>query len=180
VPDLVYGMDRQIAQWVALQLDIRNYDPCVAMGVALNGKIVAGALYNNFHYDSKNRPMTIEISFATIDKRWASRAIIGGLLSYPFDQLKLVRVQSTVSKRNKSVRLFLERLGFKLEGVGRAAWPHGGDACMYSMLRNEFNASKWNIRGKINAISSCSTRSNNDSSGANSQQSTDRTLQFRP
>lgn len=140
---LVYGQDELIVPWICNQLQIINPHPCVTIGVSSDNRLVAAALYNNLQLDTVKKPMSIEISFVTIDKRWASRVIISSLLGYPFCQLKVKRVHSTVWKKNRNVRQFLERLGFKLEGVGRQAWPHGGDACVYSMLSREYFTGKW-------------------------------------
>lgn len=155
----VYGEDQVIVPWVCEKLKIIDPFPCVTIGVARNDELVAAALYNNMQMNLAGRPNSIEISFVTIDKRWASRAIIGHLLSYPFGQLRVKRAQSTVSKRNKHVRQFLERLGFKYEGTGRQAWPEGGDACVYSMLSGEYFSSPWNIKsGKISTFGPGSAR----------------------
>lgn len=155
---LVYGRDDIVVPWICNQLDIRNPGPCAAIGIARDNYLIGAALYNNQQLDAKGNPLSIEISFTTLDKSWASRGNIYALLAYTFVQLKVKRVQSTVAKRDKRVRLFLERLGFTLEGVGRQAWPKGGDACVYSMLSGEFFSSKWNLkRGKISSKCSGST-----------------------
>lgn len=156
---LVYREDNLMVPWICHQLNIRNPHPCVAIGIERDDRIIAGALYGGMQLDTYGKPFLIEISFASIDTRWATRHNICALLGYPFFQLKVKRVQSTVSKRNKTVRLFLERLGFKLEGVGRQAWVHGGDACMYSMLSGEFFSSKWHKSGQKFTFGSDTSRS---------------------
>jgi RimJ/RimL family protein N-acetyltransferase len=170
VPKLIFGQDHILIPWICGQLDMLPPHPCVTIVFADDDKILGCALYHNQQVDTNNRPFMIEISFATIDKGWASRSIISSLLHYPFSQLRVKRVQSTVSKRNKQVRLFLEGLGFKLEGVGRQAWPHGGDAVMYSLLSGEFFSSKWNYSGKKRTFGPGGTRSSSNIVGTNSEQ----------
>ena len=143
---LIYGRDDVFVPWICNQLSIRDPGKCVSIGIADDDRIVGAALYNGLQLDINAKPLLIEMSFATLDKRWCTRAIVFGLLSYPFSQLRVRRVQVTVSKRNRTVRGFLTHLGFKYEGTGRLAWPSGGDACCYSMLSREFFESKWNIR----------------------------------
>lgn len=141
---LVYGHDAEVGNWVAGQLGLVNPHPSAAIGIIRDNKFIGGVLYNNFYINGEGRPISIEISLAMIDKRWASRHTIAQLLEYPFIQLNLERVQSTVSKRDKNVRRILDKLGFKLEGIGRKAWHKGGDCAVYSMLRHECHWLKGN------------------------------------
>lgn len=143
---LVYGQDAIVTPWICHLLRMQIPPHSVSIGIARDGGLVGAALYHNYNTTSDGRPLFIEISFGTIDKNWATRAIISALLGYPFLQLKVKRIQSTVSVKNRDVRHFLEHLGFKMEGVGRLAWPHGGNAMMYSLLSREFFSSKWHQR----------------------------------
>lgn len=163
---LVYGQDSYVVTWVCGLLDMDIPHLCSSIGISDGLKLIGGAVYSNQYLDRKGKPFSIEISFGTVDVRWGNRAIISALLGYPFVQLKVKRVQSTVSRRNRHVRQFLERLGFKLEGVGRQAWPQGGDACVYSMLSGEFFSSKWmNHHRQVGTLSPSSTRSERNLGG---------------
>lgn len=134
---LLYGYDKEIAAWVSQRIHGFDFGLCAAIGVVINGNLVAGIVYNNFICSPYGHPISIEISMNSIDKRWCSRDNLNALLSYPFIQLGVKRVQCTCAKKDKSTRKFLERLGFTLEGVGRKAWPLGGDCTMYSLLQHE-------------------------------------------
>lgn len=171
MPQLIFGHDDIIKPWVCTRLDMQIPKDSTAIGIASKDRIIGGAVYHNYTIMTDGSPLFIEMSFATVDKRWAAHGIIRALLGYPFYQLKVKRIQSTVSRKNRDVRLFLERLGFKLEGVGRLAWPQGGDALMYSLLSREFFSSKWHRIGQINTIGSGSTRPSSDLGGADGQQS---------
>lgn len=167
---LVYGHDHIVKPWICSFLRMHVPKDSTCIGIDKDNKLIGAALYHNYNLAHDGKPLFIEMSFGVVDRRWATRHIVGSLLGYPFSQLRVRRVQSTVSKKNKTVRLFLEHLGFKLEGTGRQAWPQGGDAMMYSLLSGEFFSSKWNIRGQV--VSSCtsSTRSNYNGSCTNGQQ----------
>ena len=133
---IVLGLDPLVARWVQERIPgARDFGKCTAVGIADGDLLIAGAVYNNFHGHM------IEGSIASISPKWCNKTTIRAFLAYPFLQLKVGRLQSTVAKKNKHTRRFLERLGFRLEGVGRQAWPDGSDACVYSMLRHE--AEKW-------------------------------------
>lgn len=155
---LLYGREDLTTPWICAFLKMTVPKDSVSIGIVKDGKIAGGALYHNYNIDHEGKPLFIEMSFGTIDKRSLNRDIIYRLLSYPFFQLRVKRVQSVVSKRNHAVRRFLEKLNFKFEGVGRQAWPHGGDACCYSLLSREFFEGKWNLNGQKRTFGSGSTR----------------------
>lgn len=161
MPKLIYGREDVVTPWICDLLKMHIPEHAVSIGIAKDNQLIGAALYHNYTLTGEGNPLFIEMSFGTLDKRWATRQIVSTLLGYPFFQLKVKRVQSTVSKKNKTVRLFLEHLGFKLEGTGRLAWPHGGDALMYSLLSREFFSGKWNIKSgqKFSIISSSTSSS---------------------
>lgn len=174
---LVYGQDKVVKPWVCSLLKMAIPKDSVTIGIARDNQLIGAALYHNYNLTALGKSLFIEMSFGVIDKRWATRHIVGSLLGYPFSQLRVRRVQSTVSKRNKTVRLFLEHLGFKLEGTGRQAWPHGGDAMMYSLLSGEFFSGKWSTSHRqAKPVPAGSTRSKYNGSSPNSQQPSDSAL----
>lgn len=134
---LLYGHDRELSLWAGHRLGlngpVRGVDP-TAIGVARQGKIVAVALYSNF------QPPTIEVTFVTSTPRWASREMIKGILAYPFLQLKCKRVTAVTEECNGPARAFLERLGFRQEGVHPHAFPSGA-GISYGLLRDD--AERW-------------------------------------
>lgn len=154
MPKLVYGEDAIVTPWICHLLKMNIPIPSVSIGITHNSSLIGAALYHNYNTTYDGQPLFVEMSFGTLDKRWANRAIVSNLLGYPFSQLRVKRVQSTVSVKNRDVRLFLERLGFKMEGVGRLAWPHGGNAMMYSLLSREFFNSRWNLKNVSNVLPS--------------------------
>lgn len=166
---LVYGHDEYVANWVAERLRLRPYEKGLfrAIGVTDNHQLIAGIVYNNFILDSKGRPLLIEMTIASVDKHWCTRHNLKELFAYPFIHLGVKRVQATCSRKAKRVRKFLQRLGFRLEGIMREGCPTGGDAAHFSMLHNECT---WIDNGKIDTFSSGSTRSRQNGAGADCQQ----------
>lgn len=143
---LVYGQDALIASWVCQQLKIKPYPDGMyrAVGITHQDMLIGGVVWHNYHEDASGRPQLIEVSLATVDKRWATRHNLRELFLYPFSQLRVKRVQATCHRKAKRVRRTLERLGFHFEGIVREAHPLGGDAAHYSMLQPEC---KWIING---------------------------------
>ena len=134
---LVYVHDKELSLWVGQRLGldgpVRGVDP-TAIGVVREGRIVAAALFSNFQWPA------IEITFVTSTPRWASKMAIRGILSYPFVQLNCKRVTAITEKCNRPARVFLERLGFSLEGIHPDAFP-SGDGISYGLLRSD--AERW-------------------------------------
>jgi len=134
---LIYGHDSELSLWVGLQLGlkgpVRGVNP-TAIGVSRHGSIVAAALFSNY------QPPTIEITFVTTTPRWASREMIKGILAYPFVQLSCKRITAITEECNGPARVFLERLGFRQEGIHPDAFPSGA-GISYGLLRQD--AERW-------------------------------------
>lgn len=168
---LIYGHDAQIASWVCQQLKLKPYPDGLYRAIGItdsHGRLIGGLIWHNYHEDNWGKPLLIEVTLATVDKRWATRHNLRELFGYPFCQLGVKRVQATCHRKAKRVRTALKKLGFTFEGIVREAHPQGGDAAHYSILKPEC---KWLSHGQELTESSISTRSNNYSAGANGQQS---------
>lgn len=131
---LAFGHDALVADWVAARIPHvgagLEFGPCAAIGaVDDQGIIRAGAVYHGYQPKFGG----IEISFAKDPDVQLTRGVIGGLLRYPFEQLQCVRVTACAPLKATSTRTFLEKLGFKREGVVRLGF--GKDhAVIYGML----------------------------------------------
>jgi RimJ/RimL family protein N-acetyltransferase len=135
VAKLVIDETEAVARWVGAQVSplIEDFGPCVSIGVASkDGKLLAGAVYNDW------TPPNIQITFAVGDKRWASRAAIACILSYPFVQLGCLRITAVTAVGNDRARAFLTNplIGFKQEGY-HPNWFPDSDAVSYGLLRKD-------------------------------------------
>jgi len=126
--------DPRIAAWAGKQLGVRDWGPCESIGVVARGKLVAGAVFHQYRYPN------IEISFVTVDRRWATPQTVRGILRYPFLQLGCKRLTAITEATNQPTRAFLCRLGFRLEGMHPDLFE-SGDAVSYGLLRKD--AEKW-------------------------------------
>jgi RimJ/RimL family protein N-acetyltransferase len=137
---LVLGHDAEVAAWVAARIPVRvSFEKCAAIGVAVDGKLIAGAVFTNYRELAHGKD--IEVSFAADSPRWATRQNIRSIFSYPFTQLNCVRLTTIVSRKNKRARKLDVGLGFKLEGMVRKGYDGKYDAAVYGMLRSE--ADRW-------------------------------------
>lgn len=70
---------------------------------------------------------------------WVTPGLLKFVLSYPFEQLNCNRITCLAHRKNKAMRGYLVRMGFKLEGVKRKAL-NGEDLMMYGLLKGK---TKW-------------------------------------
>jgi hypothetical protein len=135
---LLYGHDRELSLWAGLRLGydgpIGNQQTPHAIGVSRNGAIVAVAVFYDY------RVTSIEVTFVTTSPRWASRENIRAILSYPFVQLNCKRVTAITEEGNAPARAFLERLGFRQEGIHPDGFDSGA-GISYGLLRQD--AGRW-------------------------------------
>lgn len=136
---ILFGADESVARWVSEGVTGRNdiFKEYAAIGILRNGQLVAGVVYHNYHTSLDERPLFIEMSVYSVDKRWCSRHNLKIIFSYPFAQLRLERVQATCAAENRGVQSFLERLGFSKEGYHPKAHLDGSDAVSYGMLKQD-------------------------------------------
>lgn len=124
---LIFGADEYVCSWISTRIDIPLRDG-KAIGVARGDRLIGAVAYTNW------RVCDIEMSCAADDPRWLNRSFLHTFFAYPFLQLRCLRVTIHTAKKNKRAREFVERIGFKLEGVHPRALD-GRDACSYGMLR---------------------------------------------
>jgi RimJ/RimL family protein N-acetyltransferase len=139
-PLIIYGADKDVADWVSITLyGVPGHfgKDAKSIGILLDGKIICGIVYNNFITDIWGNPLCIEMSIASVDKKWANRHTLREAFAYPFIQLNLERVQATTSTLNDGANKMLERLGFQKEGTHRKAYCNRSDAFSWSLLKSE-------------------------------------------
>jgi hypothetical protein len=131
---LVYGHDGALAEWVARQLGCTFAPPYTCIGIMRADVLIAACLYNNFE------PPNIQMTIASVTPRWASHQVIGRLFAYPFLELGCRRITAVTGSNNTRARMFLSRLGFRLEGIHPELFEHD-DGVSYGLLRRD--AQKW-------------------------------------
>lgn len=112
----------------------------VALGVIRRGELLGGVVYHGY------RGFDIQMSCAFDRVGWALPGTVRALMSYPFNDLGVVRVTSIVGRRNKRSKKLVTDLGFRFIGVARKGLDGVEDAFLYEMLRDEC---KW-IKPRVN------------------------------
>jgi RimJ/RimL family protein N-acetyltransferase len=113
---LVYGVDAEVAMWVASQIPHvgrEGFGPCSAIGIETGGRLVGGMVYHDWQRDFA----TVQLSMAAVHPMWARRRIVKGLLAYPFYQLDCHKVwTATPIDGEAAIRTNLH-VGFTKEAV---------------------------------------------------------------
>lgn len=146
---LIKGYDLAVGKFVAEQLgmELEELHPFTAMGVAIEGKLVGGVVYNNF------RKHDIQLSAASINPKWLSKNILTEIFTYPYIHLGCVRTTAVTGRKNSRTRKLLEGLGYRLEGVCRKGLDGKQDAIVYGMLKADC---RWlNLKADTDEKSTC-------------------------
>lgn len=128
---ILIGYDHVLGPWVEKRIGYPITEKYTTIGVAINNRIAAVALYRNF------REHDVEVLLAADNPRWATKGNIRKFFSYPFDELGCKRLTAYCSRYNKRSRKLIEGLGFKLEGNMRRAYDGKIDLVVYGMLVGE-------------------------------------------
>lgn len=150
---LLYGHSTEVAAWVGWRIpyvaqrlardpDKPPFGAASAIGVLdERGKLVAGVVYHGYDPDCPS----VEMSFAASTARWLTKALVCELLRYPFEQLGCIRITGVTPRRATSARRFLDKFGFKREGLVRSAFG-ADDAVISGLLRTEWDPATWRPR----------------------------------
>lgn len=108
-----------------------EYRPDVAVGF-VDGGTLFGAVGLKFEnaWDG-------QLSIYVERPDFLSRATLAALFDMAFTGLGLARLTCHIAKGNKRARRFVERLGWKLEGVKRKGFDGRRDAVIYGLLAGE-------------------------------------------
>lgn len=114
---------------------IENY---CSMAVIDDGKLIAGTLYHNWHPDAG----VIELSSASLSKRWLTRPVIRAMFHLPFDRLRCQLVVLRVSERNKVMCDIARTFGFTEVYIPRLRSREEGEF-IFSYTDDQWRASKY-------------------------------------
>ena len=129
---VIYGQDELVRNWVAERVDEDRFQSDVAIGLAEDGELIAGVVYNMFTGPS----ISMHVA-AMPGRRWITKDFLWRAFAYPFIQLGCQRVTGLVREDNLDAQRFDEHLGFVREGLLRSACEDGQNMILYGMLRKE-------------------------------------------
>jgi RimJ/RimL family protein N-acetyltransferase len=132
-PDELRPVLPECADLIREQLpNVYNIDKHTMIAVVDScGRVAALVLYGDY------TPENLQMHIASRSPNWCKRGVLRGLFHYPFEQLRVGRVTAIISKSNKHARRFVERIGFRLEGVHPRMMPSGGASCSYGLIKED-------------------------------------------
>lgn len=148
---LLYGHSDEVVAWVGWRIPITRrrlerdpsvspFGPAQAIGVLReDGTLIAGVVYHSWEPEFQ----TVEMSFAADTPKWLSRNLICELIGYPFDRLGCNRINAATPKTARDARRFIDKFGFKREGVATDGFGPGQDVIISRLLKREWLQTKW-------------------------------------
>lgn len=141
--ELIYGLDEQVARWVAAQMPGFEHgfagNFAGAIGVYENGRVIGGTVFHNL-YESTG---VVEMTSAAISPRWLSPKMIRAIFDHAFDRLGCQLAVIRVSEHNVRMVSIAERFGFdgylipRLRGRDEAEW-------VFTLTDDQWAASPFN------------------------------------
>lgn len=117
---------------------LRDY---CTMGVFLNGKLVAGTVYHNWHPDAG----VIELTSASSTRKWLTRKVINAMFHLPFDILGCQMTVLRVSDRNQNMIGIARSFGFDETHIPRLRGRDEGEY-IFTLTDDAWRASRFNTR----------------------------------
>lgn len=129
--------DASVADWVAERIDgAGGFGKCRALGVARNGKLVAGVVFHNWSPDAQ----VIEVSAAAEHRGWATRTVLSTGFNYAFSfcQAAVARTHQD----NMPVRRLWSAFGASEHIIPRLRGRDAAEA-IYILTAEQWAASKF-------------------------------------
>lgn len=109
-----------------------------SMAVIDDGQLIAGTLYHNWHESSG----VIELSSASLSKKWLTRRVIRAMFWLPFERLGCQLVVLRVSELNKNMCGIARSFGFSEVYIPRLRGRDEGEV-IFSYTDDQWRASKY-------------------------------------
>lgn len=114
---------------------IENY---CSMAIIDNGRLIAGTLYHNW----QEAEGVMELSSASLSKRWLTRPVIRAMFHLPFERLGCQLVVLRVSERNKIMCGIARAFGFTEVFIPRLRGRDEGEF-IFSYTDDQWRDSKY-------------------------------------
>ena len=118
---------------------IENY---CSMAVVENMELIAGTLYHNWHPDEG----VIELTSASVSKRWLTKAVISAMFSLPFERLGCQLVVLRGSERNANMIGIARKFGFTETFIPRLRGKDHGEF-IFCYTDDQWRESPYNKEG---------------------------------
>lgn len=144
---LIVDRSEALGRWVATRLPhVGNTDAWgeyAAIGVATgdgpDDRLMSAFVMHDIHPGYSR----CQVSAATVDPRWASRATLRAVLAVPFMEYGLNRIWTVYPAPLTRVGRFLKAIGFTCEGTLRDHFGKGVSGSIYRMHASDYERRYW-------------------------------------
>lgn len=123
---LLFGHDRDVAEWAERKMDGRLVFPHAAIGMLDKRGVLRGAFLLSFH-----NPHTGELTLYS--EGVMTNGMWRGFFHYTFDHLGINRLQIRTHRKHKAIKKAAPKYGFRFEGVSRDFYGPGHDSLNFFM-----------------------------------------------
>lgn len=127
-----------LGEFVSLHTKSPDIDKFCSMGVFEDGKLIAATLYHNYHPTAG----VIELSSASISKRWLTKDVIRKMFFLPFDRLECQMVVLRVSESNEPMIKIARKFGFSEVFIPRLSGRNEG-SFVFSLTDDDWRNSPY-------------------------------------
>ncbi len=133
-----------MARWAALHIwpgGAEHFGNCVTMGVMDDGKAVACVVFHNW----EPKAGIIELSGASVDRRWLTRPVINAMFDYVFIELgcQMAVMRVSARQRQKHIHRFLKAYGFTGHVIPRLL-GRDEDCIVFTLTDEAWRGNKFN------------------------------------
>ena len=113
-PKIIVGADDACLKLCCENFEIspEEFYPCTTIGVMVDNELALGVIYHQYR-KTRNGAM-VEVSAVASNAKWSNRDILHKLFHYPFEQLKVTRLQAFVQWKTHTLIRSLENLDLSL------------------------------------------------------------------
>ncbi|MGO4619040.1 N-acetyltransferase [Ensifer sp. 2YAB10] len=136
-------INRAIASFVSANIPgcERGWEHFTTLGLIEADRLTAGVVFHNYAPEAG----VIELSAASISRRWLTRPMLKGMFGYPFGQLGCQMVVLRVSERNTVMVEIAERFGFTPHRIPRLRGRDEAEI-IFTLTDNDWRAHSVNQR----------------------------------
>lgn len=140
---LLSGRDAIFAKWAAARIPHigtpDHFGKCVAIGIATGAEAHDTLMAVTVFHDYFPQFGHCQISMASVDPRWASKATVRALLATPFFQYDLNKVWVAIPHTSDRVIRFVKAIGFTQEAVLKDHYGRGVNCVICRMMRRDYD-----------------------------------------
>jgi len=141
-PEASQEVKNDLSLWCASRIGLpRAWVDCEALGVFDDNQLVGAVIYHNWDPEAG----VIEISGASIDRKWLPRQVLHEVFAYPFDRLRYQLVVMRISanrKEDRGIRRMLRAYGFTEFRIPRLR-GRNEDELIFTLTDDDWRSSKF-------------------------------------